>query len=86
MIRSGLGEAAAAHLHELAWGRDPREVVAEQVEKSISAETTFDTDVDDPGCSGARCWPWRAGDIRLRQAGRPAGPCRSRSGWRTSGR
>src|SRR5439155_18548542 len=48
MIRSALGEAAAAHLHELAWGRDPRAVVPEQVEKSIGAETTFDVDVEDP--------------------------------------
>ncbi len=47
MIRSALGEAAATHLHELAWGRDPRGVVPEHVEKSIGAETTFDTDVDD---------------------------------------
>jgi DNA polymerase-4 len=47
MIRSALGEAAAAHLHDLAWGRDPRSVVPEHVEKSIGAETTFDTDLDD---------------------------------------
>jgi DNA polymerase IV len=47
MLRSALGEAAAAHLHELAWGRDPRAVVPEHVEKSIGAETTFDTDIDD---------------------------------------
>jgi DNA polymerase-4 len=48
MLRAALGEAAAAHLHDLAWGRDPRRVVAEQVEKSIGAETTFDVDVADP--------------------------------------
>jgi DNA polymerase-4 len=48
MLRSALGEAAAAHLHELAWARDPRPVVAEHVEKSIGAETTFDVDVADP--------------------------------------
>ena len=48
MLRNAVGEAAAAHLHELAWGRDPRRVVAEQVEKSISAEVTFDIDVADP--------------------------------------
>ena len=47
MIRSALGEAAAVHLHELAWGRDPRGVAPEHVEKSIGAETTFDTDIDD---------------------------------------
>jgi DNA polymerase-4 len=48
LLRSALGEAAATHLHELAWARDPRKVVPEQVEKSIGAETTFDVDVDDP--------------------------------------
>jgi DNA polymerase IV len=48
LLRSGLGQAAAAQLHELAWGRDPRPVEPTQVEKSIGAETTFDTDVADP--------------------------------------
>ena len=48
MLRQALGEAATAHLHELAWGRDPRSVVAEHVEKSIGAEVTFDTDIADP--------------------------------------
>src|SRR5256714_6160921 len=47
VLRAALGEAAAAHLHELAWGRDPRAVSPEHVEKSIGAETTFDVDVDD---------------------------------------
>jgi DNA polymerase-4 len=48
MIRTGVGDASARHLHELANGRDPRSVIAEHVEKSISAETTFDVDIDDP--------------------------------------
>ncbi|TDC60699.1 DNA polymerase IV [Micromonospora sp. KC207] len=48
MLRKALGEAAAAHLHELAQGRDPRRVTPEQVEKSIGAEVTFDADVADP--------------------------------------
>jgi DNA polymerase-4 len=48
MLRAAVGEAAAQHLHELSWGRDPRPVVSEQVEKSIGAETTFDVDVADP--------------------------------------
>jgi len=48
LLRRALGEAAAAHLHELSWGRDPRAVVPHQPEKSIGAETTFDTDVADP--------------------------------------
>ena len=47
LLRSGLGQAAATQLHELAWGRDPRAVEPTQVEKSIGAETTFDTDVAD---------------------------------------
>jgi DNA polymerase-4 len=47
-LRRALGDAAGAHLHELAWGRDPRPVVAEQVEKSVGAEETFARDVDDP--------------------------------------
>ncbi len=42
-----LGEATGHHLHELAWGRDPRPVEREQREKSIGSDTTFDEDVDD---------------------------------------
>ncbi|WP_345636428.1 DNA polymerase IV [Rugosimonospora acidiphila] len=70
MIRSALGEAAATHLHELAWGRDPRAVVPEHVEKSIGAETTFDVDVDDPAVV-RRTLLALAGKAaaRLRQAG-----------------
>jgi DNA polymerase-4 len=48
MLRRAVGEASAAHLHELSWGRDPRRVELEQAEKSIGAEMTFDTDVSDP--------------------------------------
>ncbi|WP_082772755.1 DNA polymerase IV [Actinoplanes sp. TFC3] len=48
MLRASLGEAAAAHLHELSWGRDPRRVVPEREEKSIGAEMTYETDVTDP--------------------------------------
>jgi DNA polymerase IV len=47
MLRRAVGEASAAHLHELAWGRDPREVSLDRVEKSSGAETTFDVDVTD---------------------------------------
>jgi DNA polymerase-4 len=49
LVRSALGAAAAEHLHALAAGRDPRPVEPDQVEKSIGAEVTFDTDVADPG-------------------------------------
>jgi DNA polymerase-4 len=48
LLRRAVGEASAGHLHELAWGRDPRGVSPEHVEKSIGAEVTFDTDVTDP--------------------------------------
>src|SRR5215468_8611610 len=48
MLRSAVGEAAATHLHSLANGRDERSVVAARPEKSISAETTYDEDVEDP--------------------------------------
>jgi DNA polymerase IV len=47
-LRRALGDAAGSHLHQLAWGRDPRRVIPEQVEKSIGAEETFARDVDDP--------------------------------------
>jgi DNA polymerase-4 len=43
-----IGQAAAEHLYELAWGRDPRIVTPNQGEKSIGAERTFDSDLDDP--------------------------------------
>ena len=42
---SALGESLGHHLHELAWGRDSRSVVAERREKSIGREITFDHDV-----------------------------------------
>ena len=48
-LQRELGRAMGARLHDLAWGRDPREVVPHTPDKSIGAEETFDTDVDDPG-------------------------------------
>lgn len=47
-LRRAVGDAAGSHLHELAWGRDPRQVVPEQIERSVGAEETFARDVDDP--------------------------------------
>jgi DNA polymerase-4 len=41
-----IGQAAAEHLYELAWGRDPRTVTPNQAEKSIGAEETFSSDLD----------------------------------------
>lgn len=47
-LERALGQAQGTHLHELAWGRDPRSVVPETRGKSISADETFSRDVDDP--------------------------------------
>jgi DNA polymerase-4 len=47
-LQRALGQAAGAHLSALAWGRDERTVVASEPEKSVGAEETFGTDVDDP--------------------------------------
>ncbi|KAB2343092.1 DNA polymerase IV [Actinomadura rudentiformis] len=47
-LQRELGNALGSHLHELSWGRDPREVVPDTRDKSIGAEETFDTDIDDP--------------------------------------
>ena len=47
LIRA-LGQAAGESLYELAWGRDDREVIPEEPDKSISAAETFDRDIDDP--------------------------------------
>jgi len=47
-LRRGLGETTGAHLHDLAWGRDPRPVVPARRERSISSDETFAHDVDDP--------------------------------------
>src|SRR5690606_5450082 len=46
-LQAAVGRVGGAHLHDLAWGRDPRPVVPEQREHSIGAETTFDTDQHD---------------------------------------
>ena len=46
-LQRGLGPAAGSHLHDLAWGRDPRRVVPTRTEKSIGANETFAFDVDD---------------------------------------
>jgi DNA polymerase-4 len=47
-LQRELGAAAGAHLHALAWGRDERTVTPQREEKSIGAEETFATDIDDP--------------------------------------
>lgn len=47
-LQAAVGGLTGAHLHDLAWGRDPRPVVPGREERSIGAETTFGTDLDDP--------------------------------------
>jgi DNA polymerase-4 len=47
-LQRELGTAAGSHLAALAWGRDERPVVSSVQEKSIGAEETFPSDVDDP--------------------------------------
>ncbi|HUR50943.1 MAG TPA: DNA polymerase IV [Mycobacteriales bacterium] len=47
-LQRALGPAAGAHLAALAWGRDERSVTPHEPEKSVGAEETFGTDVDDP--------------------------------------
>ncbi|KGM17365.1 DNA polymerase IV [Actinotalea fermentans ATCC 43279 = JCM 9966 = DSM 3133] len=46
-LQRAVGKAGGAHLHDLAWGRDPRPVTPERQEKSVGAETTFESDLRD---------------------------------------
>lgn len=48
LLRRIVGEALGSQLHALAHGVDARSVEPVHEARSISAETTFDTDVDDP--------------------------------------
>jgi DNA polymerase IV len=48
VLQRDVGQAAGAHLSALAWGRDDRPVIPGSPDKSIGAEETFPTDVDDP--------------------------------------
>jgi len=45
LLVSALGAGSGGHLHELAWGRDSRPVVADSEPKSISHEETFEVDL-----------------------------------------
>lgn len=47
-LKRALGEATGEHLYELSWGRDFREVIPEEPDKSISAAETFSYDIEDP--------------------------------------
>ncbi|HVQ19220.1 MAG TPA: DNA polymerase IV [Actinomycetes bacterium] len=47
-LERALGTAVGRHLAALAWGRDERGVEPGETERSIGAEETFASDVDDP--------------------------------------
>jgi len=47
-LTRALGPALGRHLHDLAWGRDDRRVQPDEPDRSIGAEETFASDVDDP--------------------------------------
>jgi DNA polymerase-4 len=65
-----LGPASGHHLHELAWNRDERAVVADQELKSIGHEETFPTDLHDHGSLDHRLVTLSDGVAsRLRAAG-----------------
>ncbi len=42
---SALGQSAGRHLHDLAWGRDPRAVETDRPVKSVSHEETYPEDI-----------------------------------------
>ena len=48
-LLSGLGKASGGHLHELAWGRDPRRVEPVTEAKSIGHEETYGEDLHHRG-------------------------------------
>lgn len=47
-LQRALGRSLGAHLSALSWGRDERRVVPDEPDRSVGAEETFATDVDDP--------------------------------------
>lgn len=46
-LKTALGESLGEHLHQLAWGKDERNVEIWEVEKSIGSEETFSHDLDE---------------------------------------
>ena len=47
-LQRALGRSLGAHLSALSWGRDDRRVVPDEPDRSIGAEETFGSDIDDP--------------------------------------
>ncbi|WP_294179070.1 DNA polymerase IV [uncultured Schumannella sp.] len=69
-LRHSIGDAGAARLHELAWGRDPRVIAPGRDEKSVGHETTFETDVVDPSVIHRTLLQLADGvGVRLRRSG-----------------
>jgi DNA polymerase IV len=68
-----VGDALGSQLHRLARGEDPRTVTPHEPARSISAEETFDEDVDDPrSCAARSCGSARrSGRLRGGGARRP---------------
>jgi len=46
-LTTALGASLGTHLHELAWGRDPRKVETDRAVKSVSHEETYAQDLHD---------------------------------------
>lgn len=53
VLHRAIGRAGGQHLHDLAWGRDPRPVQPVRPEKSIGHEQTFAEDIGDRGVLAA---------------------------------
>ena len=53
-LQRAVGTANGAHLHALALGHDPRPVTPVRQEKSVGAETTFESDLRDPAAIEAQ--------------------------------
>jgi DNA polymerase-4 len=69
-LTRAVGAANAARLHDLAWGRDPRGIDLDRLEKSIGHETTFETDVTDAATIHRTLLGLSDGvAVRLRRAG-----------------
>jgi len=69
-LRRAIGDAGAARLHELAWGRDPRAVDPSREEKSLGHETTFEHDIVDAAVLHREILRLSDGvAVRLRRAG-----------------
>lgn len=47
VLADAVGDAHASHLHSVSWGRDPSPVRQRAESRSIGAEETFETDLDD---------------------------------------